>query len=84
MNTELFIIGCTCCMGCDSVLFLSIFISELQLHPALRKKKKSMKTEAFCSILVNFSLTAVIFGPEVGEVRGCGGTDKGHLSINQS
>lgn len=47
VNAELFIIGCTCCMGCDSVLFLSIFISELQLHPALRKKKKKHENRSF-------------------------------------
>lgn len=62
--------------GSDSVFFLSVFLSELQLHPALKKKKKGMKTEAFCSVLVNFSLTPMVFGPWTGEMKDVGGLTK--------
>lgn len=71
MNAELLITNCMCCMGSDSLIFLSVFIAELQL---LLLEKPDMRLKAlflFCT----FALVTFSFTPALGQEGGAGGCE---------
>lgn len=66
VNTELFIVNCMCCMSSDSLIFLSVFITWLQLLPL---KNPTWNEKLFCSVLtrlLNFHWFIQTLGQEGG------------------